>query len=655
MKMKKRSFKIDFVLILTLSFIFALTFLTRFGEVVNYTITYASSFFVFLIFIFFIVDSILKKRPIKVDIYLLIFIVAVGFSIIFSHYKYHAFSQFLNFLFPTLLSIIILNSIDQENFKVVLNFIVFTSFLFGFVSYLFYYSYAFGQFPSISLYGQKYAFVSFETLQSLWQYNNAFGAFLILSIFTSMGFVLLEKNDVKRAIYFIISVFLTFLIIITSSRGSYIAYILSMVVFVSILHKNFLKALLLEVLVLLFAIILIPSFASPFTVDVILNKNTQFVQFVQGEQNVSLYMRIYFVKLSFERFLQNPFKPIGIGSFKDFYSLTVNIPDKIRFDPHSLIARILVETGIYGIIPFLLYVFNAYKVAFKNLKNASFVYVGLFSGLTGFFIHMCMDVDSLLPITLVYLFLGFALLTFNNQKSFVLSKRVSLILILFLVLGSIYTFKTFIASVNVLIGDNLPIETRIEYYKNGIALDKNNSTYHYLLGQTFKDLGDASSALKEFEFASSLNPLDYRFPDGIGQIYLDTKNPLSIKFLTRAKDLRKTDFDLKGLVALAYILTKGDINSAKTLISFPIDDSFSNTNIAYGFILLKEGNLGEGKEYIVKGIKANNKNPYGQLGLAYYYAIQNNSKQVKARFEYLKNLDLILYNAYKNDFAKYLK
>lgn len=649
MENENTTFGKKFVLGLTLAFIFTLTFLTRFGEVVNYTITYASQIVVGVIFAIFLIVSIRKKNPIKVDFYLIIFILAIGFSIVFSQYKYHAFAQFFNFFFASLVALLILNLFNSKNFKLMLNFIVITGFLFGFISYLFYYSYAFAHFPTLSLYAQKYAFVSFDVVHSLWQYNNSFGAFLILPAFISLGLFFEETSEVKKLLYLIVSIFLTFLIIITSSRGSYIAYAFTLVIFPIIARKNFWKAIFYEILVVISALFLTPILASQFTIDVILNKNTQLSEFVQGEQNVSLYMRIYFVKLSIQRFLQNPFKPIGIGSFRDFYSMTATLPDKIRFDPHSLVARILVETGIYGIVAFIAYIFNVYSKALKSLKLKNFSYYGLLAGTSGFFLHMCMDVESLLPITLVYLFVGFALLSYDNVKEIRLNKNISIILAIALFSLSVFLTPKLIASISALKGNNTQGSLQNYFYSYATSLDPGNATYHFLVGLNLKN-ENVDKALSEFKIGASLNPLDYRFPLAIGTILLDTKSEIAIDYIEKASSLRKNDLEIKGLVAIAYILIKNNFAMGKTISENTLkeDENLSNSNIAYGMVLLNEGKLDLARDYIVKGIKSNPKNPYGQLALAFYYSKLNESYQVKERFKYLKMLDPILERTYES-------
>lgn len=653
MNMKTEKYK-ETLRIALIVFLALLTFLTRFGEVYNSTLFYASSISVFLVFAIFLISNSLRNKSFRVDISLVIFAITLFISLFFSHYLNYSVKHFLGFFSAILFSLLIFNlKDDSDNLQFFLKSILFIGTAFAFVSYIFYYSVEFGVLPSLSIYAQKYSFVVNDLLISLWQYQNSFAAFLVFLIFIAFGFFFYDKNIYKRIFYFAISVFLIFALIITGSRGGYIAFAVALVIFTIFSKREFLKVLSFELLAIVIALSITPLYASPFTFDVILNKNTQLAQFVEGVYDSSLGMRVYMAKFTIEYFIKHPFKPVGLGGFENVYCIYRTVIDKIRFDPHSLLLRLLIETGFWGLIAFLLFALSSLYDGFKRLKsNTDFLYLGLFAGTVGLFAHMSVDVDSLEIVTLFYLFTGLMLLKKDSwivqlkpKKFLALSIAVLFIAFSFVLtpklIGSLYALS---GDVNLRNGNN---PSAIGNYKKAIDLDFTNATYHYLLGESLKKENPVE-AIKEYEIASTINKLDFRYPYAIGTSYLDMGNSKAIEYLERASNLYPTNTEIKGLLGISYVLLDGDFEKANTIADevLKLDSNSSNGNILKGFILLNDKNYKDAREYFVKGIKAQSKNPYGQLGLAFYYNALGDREQIKERFRYLQAIDPILAKTY---------
>jgi tetratricopeptide (TPR) repeat protein len=224
------------------------------------------------------------------------------------------------------------------------------------------------------------------------------------------------------------------------------------------------------------------------------------------------------------------------------------------------------------------------------------------------------------------------------------------IAVLFIAFSFVLTPKL-IGSLYALSGDvnlkNGNITSAIENYKKAIDLDFTNATYHYLLGESLKK-ENPTEAIKEYEIASTINKLDFRYPYAIGTLYLDIGNKKAIGYLERASNLYPTNTEIRGLLGISYVLLDEDFEKANTIADevLKFDNNSSNGNILKGFILLNDKNYKEAREYFVKGIKAQSKNPYGQLGLAFYYNALGDREQIKERFRYLQMLDPILAKTY---------
>jgi len=79
MNMKSEKYK-EILRIALVVFLALLTFLTRFGEVYNCTLFYASSIFVFLVFAIFLISHSLRNESLKIDIFLVVFTITLFVS-----------------------------------------------------------------------------------------------------------------------------------------------------------------------------------------------------------------------------------------------------------------------------------------------------------------------------------------------------------------------------------------------------------------------------------------------------------------------------------------------------------------------------------------------------------------------------------------------
>lgn len=641
--------------------IYILALFTRFGEIVNLTIGYTFAIFVFSLFILFLVFYVPKKKTISFDISIILLIVALVIAILTSAYKYLSIANTYEFISAILISIIVINLVEtKEDFNLFLRGIVGLGLLLSGISYLFYYAVEFHLFPKIALYATRYAFVYHDVISSLWEYQNSFGAFLVLPLLISFGFLLSSEDIAKKTLWFICSIFLAFVLILTASRGAFIVEIFALILFALLSHKKDIpKVLFYIVAVTSASFLLTQTAASPSTIRIFLGKSDTLVKYVvAGTPNTSLGARVYFAKFSLKSFLQHPLFGTGLRSYKNVYSINNLIPDKISTSPHSMILRFLVETGAIGITAFLFFVFRFLKKGFYIVKNEKndFIAKGLFAGAVGMFLHMCIDVDSLYLIMMVLLFVSLSLFAYKEKgRKYNISKTLICIVSIILILSVAYLVPKGIASVYGLKGNvelqNGNMDSALVNYKTAEKYDYSNAYYHYIIGNVYREMGFDKEATEEYEKAASLHPTDYRYPLSIGTVYLDTKNPLSIEYLNKAIALYPSKTELRGLLAIAYIYVENDKNRAEFYINeaFSMNENTSNANIAKGLCLLKENRDEEAKIYFIRGIKVQYNNPYGQLGLAYYFRKKGDAIGEEQRIEYMKKFDRILTETYLNE------
>ncbi len=640
--------------------IYALALFTRFGEIVNLTIGYTFSIFVFSLFILFLIFYVPKKKTISFDISIILLIVALALAILPSAYKYLSIANTYEFISAILISIIVINLIEtKEDFKLFLRGIVGLGLLLAGISYLFYYAVEFAAFPKLALYATRYAFVYHDVISSLWEYQNSFGAFLVLPLLISFGFLLSNENIIKKTLWFICSIFLAFVLILTASRGAFIVEIFAFILFVLLSHKKDIPKVLFYIAAVASAsFLLTQTAASPSTIRIFLGKSDTLVKYVAGTPNASLSARVYFAKFSLKSFLQHPLFGTGLRSYKDVYCINSLIQDKIRFDPHSMVLRFLVETGAIGITAFLFFVLRFLKKGLPLIKNEKndFIAKGLFAGTAGMFLHMCIDVDSLNLIMIVLLFVSLSLFAYKEKgRKYNFSKTLICITSIILMLSVAYLAPKGVATVYGLKGNvelqNGNMDSALVNYKAAEKYDCSNAYYHYITGNIYREMGFAEDAIEEYKKAVSLHPTDYRYPLSIGTVYLDTKNPLSIEYLKEAIALYPSKTELRGLLAIAYAYVENDKNSAEFYINeaFTMNENTSNANIAKGLCLLKENRDEEAKIYFIRGIKVQYNNPYGQLGLAYCFRKKGDTVAEGQRIEYMKKFDRILTETYLNE------
>ena len=634
---------------LAVSGIYALALFTRFGEVVGPAIIYTFSLFVFVLFAVFAILHLLKKA---FDISIILFIIALIILIFTSQYRYGSIMETYKLVSAILLAIIVMNLIEtKKDFKIFLYSIVGLGLLLSVVSYVFYaatISMVFDR-SKIAEVAYTYNFAVGKVLWSIWQYQNTFGGFLILPLFVSYGFTLNERNRDKKIIFSFISMFFIFILFLTTSRGAFLSGIAAFVLFLSLSDKkDFHNIFINTAIILAGAFVLILLGAPKEVILRNLGKTTTLAKFVGGIPNSSLWRRLHFISLSLLIFKKHPLFGSGLGTFRDMFCINEWIPDKyIRIDPHSLIFKFVAETGILGVATFFFMIFRFfYKGFIETLKDKKDLLVkGLFAGIAGMFIHMCLDVDTY-PIMFVLLFTVLGAFTYKKKNKFPKSiKRTSLIIVSFLLI-TIALFDITpksIASVYALRGDtSKTISNKIEYYRRAKMLDPKNPIYPYYLAETLgKEIKEKYNkntiepVIDNYKDAMELDPNDYRFPLFVGITYLYMKDTNSIIYLKKAENLYPTAPFIKSWLAIAYIYTEGDVKSANIYIdkAFEIDTDDINAYVAKGFCALKEKEYEKAYTYFTYAIREKMSNSFAHLGLARYYRIkgdrENELKELK--------------------------
>jgi len=225
-----------------------------------------------------------------------------------------------------------------------------------------------------------------RTITSSFAHYNDFGAYLVVVLSLVAVLVLANSSSSFNAISLLIfAMFSTLAIILTFSRGSWLAMFISFI-FMFILSRKNLKRLI-PVFLVVIAMFLFPSFYERL-----------FLTFKSGGDSD----RFRYWLAAWRMINEHPFFGIGVGTFMANFS---------KFLPHTNISyahncylQIWAETGIFSLISFLFFIGSFIYLGVKKFFDSKdFLLLGLLSGAVGFLVHSFFD-TSLYSLRLAVLF-----------------------------------------------------------------------------------------------------------------------------------------------------------------------------------------------------------------------------------------------------------
>ena len=164
---------------------------------------------------------------------------------------------------------------------------------------------------------------------------------------------LLEKRGIlQKLFYFFSIVFTLFFLNLAGARGPFISLVLSFIIYFLIFNKTNIKNKLLY-----FSLFLIIGY---FSITILVPNIIG--RFIVLRHDYSSLARIYSAIQSFHYFLKNPLFGWGTGSF----SALVN--EVIKY-PHNIFLELAMETGIIGLIIFIVFVYY-FLSKFFHLKKS---------------------------------------------------------------------------------------------------------------------------------------------------------------------------------------------------------------------------------------------------------------------------------------------
>lgn len=351
-----------------------------------------TDFLAFALFFYFIINylTIKKIEEDPFSRYFFLFFLSLFISLIFSYDKFFSLFHILMFFNSYIIYRFLLNNLEKNNIKIFifsyLTFLTFNIFI-GLIQLIF---------ERIPFVGEGFMEIhGFEVkrIRGVFVHGNSLGGIIALTIPPSLSFLLSE--DFKKFSPYIKIIYLSFIFLLflalffTYSRNSLLSCLVGVFFFLLIYSWKIKKINLFFKYSFLFLIFLLFFiFISKLAFEKVYER---ILSIFRPYEDISFRIRLYYWINSLRTFLKHPFFGIGISQFIYMpYAFFVIIP-------HNLYIQLLLETGIFGFLSFILLIGTIIKSLFLCVKKInlrekySWMPIGLIGSWAIFLSHNLLD------------------------------------------------------------------------------------------------------------------------------------------------------------------------------------------------------------------------------------------------------------------------
>jgi O-antigen ligase len=195
-------------------------------------------------------------------------------------------------------------------------------------------------------------------IESTFGNPNAFGAFLVISLFPCIMLFLLNKNKKIKFAYLTLSIVSFINLILTLSRNSWLAFALGMLILIFTYNWRFIY------------LMIVGGIASMF-IPIVNTRIKQFADFSQNEGRIKIW------SIASKMIKDHPLRGVGNGNFSELYdSYVEKYPEYwqefvSQFPTHNSYLKIQSELGIGGTISFLFTIVFIFKNLLASCKKYS--------------------------------------------------------------------------------------------------------------------------------------------------------------------------------------------------------------------------------------------------------------------------------------------
>ena len=227
-----------------------------------------------------------------------------------------------------------------------------------------------------------------RAITSSFVHYNSFGAYLVVVLSLAIALLLADNcYGLKAAGLLIFSMFSTAAIILTFSRGSWLAFSVSGVSILILARKNLMR--LIPIFLVIIGMFLVTTF-----------HERLFLTFMAGGDAD----RFRYWATAFKMINEHPFFGVGLGTFMaNFLKYLPGLPTRESY-AHNCYLQIWAETGIFSLASFIIFIISLSYLSIKKfLASKDFLLLGLLSGYIGFLVHSFFEVN-LYSLQLAFLF-----------------------------------------------------------------------------------------------------------------------------------------------------------------------------------------------------------------------------------------------------------
>lgn len=279
-------------------------------------------------------------------------IVLFGGMILLSLYTSLSFEYSLEelkgeFLTQILLFLTLVNNIDKKNIPKFLFFQVLTSLIisvFGIAEFYF-----FLKSPS-----------PFPRANSLTADYNFLSCYLIMVMPFILYFIFTSKKLIAKTLYSLIFILNVWCLLLTYSRGAWVAAILVFVIFALFKEKK-----------LIFVFIILIAIFAMFAPKNMLKRGKSLIEVNEFTKEATISSRLYLWKFGLNEIKKAPF--VGNGYGRDTFLLAYPelAKGETSWHTHNLFIDTALETGIQGLFAFLFLLFSIFVKMFISYKKAT--------------------------------------------------------------------------------------------------------------------------------------------------------------------------------------------------------------------------------------------------------------------------------------------
>jgi putative inorganic carbon (hco3(-)) transporter len=216
-----------------------------------------------------------------------------------------------------------------------------------------------------------------HAIRSSFAHYNGFAGYLVVVLSLVTASLLADnRHGIKIISLSVFAIFSTAAIMLTFSRGSWVAVSVSFIFLFALARKNIMR--LIPIFLIVVVMFLLPAIYERIGLS-----------FRTGGDN----SRFAYWMAALKMINRHPFFGIGLGTFMANFAKYLPGGFKESY-AHNCYLQIWAETGIFSLVSFILFMIAVIRLGIKDfIHSRDFLLLGLLSGAIGFLVHSFLDTN----------------------------------------------------------------------------------------------------------------------------------------------------------------------------------------------------------------------------------------------------------------------